>query len=313
MAPGSWRAGSPRSFGGTFGAGAEESTLTPLDRRSERPFSRRPPLRQAPTDTRQVRGPFFRRQAHRRPSTADGRLFTGQERDFDTGQDYFGARQLRTDLGRFLAPDPITLVPRVVGAQDINSYAYVRNNPLGLIDPNGLDPTDLRPEEGDCSWTSWAFREDRGATYDPLGIPPSLAAERGQPVRLIRVGTTTYSQPTKVNGRLFVGTVYEYEVVDEDGGAVTGLIEVEEVHRKTANTRQLPIESIWTTSTGRFKDGVGYYPDAGPAPRSYYNEARQKFIVTQDHVHTTLSTVVLQRWWSDESGHFFGQADIIVR
>ena len=86
----------------------------------------------------------------------DRKLFTGQERDFETGQDYFGARQLRTDLGRFLAPDPITLVPRVVGAQGINSYAYVRNNPLGLIDPNGLDPTALQPEEGDCSWTSWS-------------------------------------------------------------------------------------------------------------------------------------------------------------
>ena len=29
----------------------------------------------------------------------DKKLFTGQERDFETGQDYFGARQLRTDLG----------------------------------------------------------------------------------------------------------------------------------------------------------------------------------------------------------------------
>jgi RHS repeat-associated protein len=42
----------------------------------------------------------------------DKKLFTGQERDFETGQDYFGARQLRTDLGRFLALDPIILVPR---------------------------------------------------------------------------------------------------------------------------------------------------------------------------------------------------------
>ncbi len=69
----------------------------------------------------------------------DKKLFTGQERDFETGQDYFGARQLRTDLGRFLAPDPMSSVPRVVGSQGINSYAYVRNNPLGLVDPGGLD------------------------------------------------------------------------------------------------------------------------------------------------------------------------------
>ena len=87
----------------------------------------------------------------------DKRLYTGQERDFETGQDYVGARQLRTDLGRFLAPDPMTLVPRVVGSQGVNSYAYVRNNPLRLIDPNGLEavepgdalPLDLyAPEDG---------------------------------------------------------------------------------------------------------------------------------------------------------------------
>jgi hypothetical protein len=29
----------------------------------------------------------------------DKKLFTGQERDFETGQDYFNACQLRTDLG----------------------------------------------------------------------------------------------------------------------------------------------------------------------------------------------------------------------
>ena len=39
----------------------------------------------------------------------DKKLFTGQERDFETGQDDVGARQLRTDLGRFLAPDPMSL------------------------------------------------------------------------------------------------------------------------------------------------------------------------------------------------------------
>ena len=84
----------------------------------------------------------------------DKRLYTGQERDFETGQDYFGARQLRTDLGRFLAPDPITLVPRVVGAPGINSYVYVRNNPLRYIDPNGLDARALENQPKEYSdWT----------------------------------------------------------------------------------------------------------------------------------------------------------------
>ena len=47
-------------------------------------------------------------------------------------------------------------VPRVVGSQGLNSYAYVRNNPLGLVDPNGLDarePHEVQPMPLDSSWS----------------------------------------------------------------------------------------------------------------------------------------------------------------
>jgi RHS repeat-associated protein len=68
----------------------------------------------------------------------DRKLFTGQERDFETGLDYFYARQLRVDLGRFTATDPMAdfaWTDPVVGAS--NAYAYVGGNPLGFIDPSG--------------------------------------------------------------------------------------------------------------------------------------------------------------------------------
>ncbi len=68
----------------------------------------------------------------------DRRLFTGQERDFETALDYFHARQLRTDLGRFTTPDPLTDVAwtnPTLGAT--NAYGYVQSNPLGFIDPMG--------------------------------------------------------------------------------------------------------------------------------------------------------------------------------
>ncbi len=68
----------------------------------------------------------------------DRRLFTGQERDFETALDYFHARQLRVDLGRFTAPDPLTdlaWTDSTLGAS--NAYGYVWNNPLGFIDPMG--------------------------------------------------------------------------------------------------------------------------------------------------------------------------------
>ena len=124
------------------------------------------------------------------PQTTEKKLFAGQERDFETGQDYVGARQLRTDLGRFLAPDPMSSVPRVVGSQGLNAYAYVRNDPLGLVDPTGLDPgvmqnlpiqyTDGSPtdfysqleQHGDMWWSLYA----NGYNYTDTDIAAMEAA-----------------------------------------------------------------------------------------------------------------------------------------
>jgi hypothetical protein len=41
--------------------------------------------------------------------------------------------------GRFTSPDPLLASGRVGDPQSWNRYTYVRNNPLALIDPTGLD------------------------------------------------------------------------------------------------------------------------------------------------------------------------------
>jgi len=63
--------------------------------------------------------------------------FTGKERDAESGLDDFGARYYASTMGRFLTPDP--LAGHVSDPQTLNRYAYVRNNPLNLTDPTGLD------------------------------------------------------------------------------------------------------------------------------------------------------------------------------
>jgi RHS repeat-associated protein len=71
------------------------------------------------------------------PSTADRKLFTGQERDYSTGLDYVGARYYRPDLGRFTTVDPEHVNGYIGDSQSWSPYASVRNNPLRYSDPSG--------------------------------------------------------------------------------------------------------------------------------------------------------------------------------
>jgi RHS repeat-associated protein len=64
--------------------------------------------------------------------------FTGHERDDLTGLDYMKARYSGWFQASFLIPDPaIDVNPR--NPQSWNRYAYVRNDPMNLIDPDGLE------------------------------------------------------------------------------------------------------------------------------------------------------------------------------
>jgi RHS repeat-associated protein len=69
---------------------------------------------------------------------SDRKMFTGQERDRETGLDYFGARYYRADLGRFTTPDPVKITPgQVLDPHTLNAYAYANSNPLKFVDPTG--------------------------------------------------------------------------------------------------------------------------------------------------------------------------------
>lgn len=64
-------------------------------------------------------------------------VFTGKERDQETGLDYFEARYFSSAQGRFTSPDPPLLDQHIEDPQSWNLYAYGRNNPLRYIDPTG--------------------------------------------------------------------------------------------------------------------------------------------------------------------------------
>jgi len=86
------------------------------------------------------------------PTTPTEHLFTGKERDSESGNDYFGARYYASTMGRFMSPDPLPWIhwqqgnkndqgkfaAYIANPQNFNFYAYVLNNPLNKTDPTGM-------------------------------------------------------------------------------------------------------------------------------------------------------------------------------
>jgi RHS repeat-associated protein len=72
------------------------------------------------------------------------RRFTGQERDVESGLDYFKARYYSGPHGRFTSPDrserpqPIPNT-HIHDPQSLNLYAYARNSPMVNVDADGRD------------------------------------------------------------------------------------------------------------------------------------------------------------------------------
>jgi RHS repeat-associated protein len=75
------------------------------------------------------------------------------ESDPGLGLDYLQQRYYDPAVGRFLTPDPIGF------AGGFNLYAYVENNPVGLVDPSGLSATWVSPTSASGADTAGAYAE----------------------------------------------------------------------------------------------------------------------------------------------------------
>ncbi|MBL8233669.1 MAG: RHS repeat-associated core domain-containing protein [Bryobacterales bacterium] len=85
--------------------------------------------------------------------------FTGKERDFETGLDYFGARYMSSAQGRFTTPDTPMLAQHPSEPQSWNLYSYTANNPLSRIDPDGRNWFEIN---GQWQWHEGSDVNDKG-------------------------------------------------------------------------------------------------------------------------------------------------------
>jgi RHS repeat-associated protein len=77
--------------------------------------------------------------------------YTARESDTETGLYYYRARYYDSLVGRFISEDPRREVLR-----GMNFYAYVRNLPTNLIDPDGRTPVDWGKWGAALHWSYWA-------------------------------------------------------------------------------------------------------------------------------------------------------------
>ncbi len=74
--------------------------------------------------------------------------FNGKEKDQETGYNYYGARYLNNELSIWLSVDPMS-----DKYPSTSSYAYCRNNPINLIDPNGMNDDEWKLDSKDKTLT----------------------------------------------------------------------------------------------------------------------------------------------------------------
>jgi len=109
-------------------------------------------------------------------------LFTGKERDGNTGLDYFGARYFSGAQGRFTSADQPLIDQFPQDPQSWNLFGYVRNNPLKFTDETGQDciytnnyntngSVTVSNEQGGCSGD--------GGTYVAGTVDPNSLSVNG--------------------------------------------------------------------------------------------------------------------------------------
>jgi RHS repeat-associated protein len=171
--------------------------------------------------------------------TPSRNLFTGKERDDETGWDYFGARYYDPAIGRWMVVDPLA-----DKAPDMTPYHYCQNNPLNRIDPDGKWPPNPHSQMKAIAKhygapTTWkevgeqskktAIEINRNApkVLDPLSTTCNLAGSIPSPYSIILigvgVGAKLLSGGSKLLDQGLTGNNHTNEIIGDAANVAVGL------------------------------------------------------------------------------------------
>ncbi|MBS3163118.1 RHS repeat-associated core domain-containing protein [Candidatus Woesearchaeota archaeon] len=146
-------------------------------------------------------------------------IYTGKEKD-STGLMYYGARNYNPEQGQFIQPDKV--LPEVYDPQQLNRYAYARNNPYKYVDKDGKSISiALTLTVAEYAWKGWGAHlstvsfinlirnepDTKMMDYVYWGLETSASGPLGLGDFIILMNTIEYSQDPKgfYSGKYEVG------------------------------------------------------------------------------------------------------------
>ena len=131
--------------------------------------------------------------------------YTGQRQD-PTGLMHYQARLYDPAYQTFLTPD--TIIPNPTSPQDLNRYAYVRNNPVNYSDPSGHCPSELQNVSVLCAEHDIEVHQDGFSVIGAQRVyrPQTTLREVGETASLVP-GADVLVDPFLCGGSVASGNV----------------------------------------------------------------------------------------------------------